>query len=127
MGCFHFSRLPRHAGLGCVALSVVSGSIDLVEKASTETKGIEMSELTIKQNQETAFAFVRKLVGGDLKAYFESEQTIAFVWVECANNSEIQRLTTNYVWGSFERAKHNTEALESKLREVFGLPELVNA
>ena len=86
-----------------------------------------MSELTIKQNQETAFAIVRKLVGGDLKAYYESEQTIAFVWVECGKNADIQRLTTNYVWGSYERASHNTQALESKLREVFGIPELVNA
>ena len=86
-----------------------------------------MSELTIKQNQETAFAFVRKLVGGDLKAYYQSEQTIAFVWVECANNADIQRLTTNYVWGSFERASHNKQALETKLREVFGIPELANA
>jgi len=83
-----------------------------------------MSELTIKQNQETAFAFVRKLVGGDLKAYYQSEQTIAFVWAECASNADIQRLTTNYVWGSFERASHNKQALETKLREVFGLPEM---
>lgn len=86
-----------------------------------------MSDLTIKQNQETAFAIVRRLVGGDLKAYYQSEQTIAMVWAECERNGEIQRLTTNYVWGSFDKAKSNLDKLESKLREVFEIPELVNA
>jgi len=86
-----------------------------------------MSELTIKQNQETAFAIVRRLVGGDLKAYYQSEHTIAMVWAECERNAEIQRLTTNYVWGSFDKAKSNLDKLESKLREVFQIPELVNA
>ena len=81
------------------------------------------SSIVVEQNRETAMAFVRELVGGDLRAYFQSEQTIAFVWVECERNAEIQRLTTNYVWGSFDRASHNKQALQSKLREVFGLPE----
>jgi hypothetical protein len=84
-----------------------------------------MTDLTIKQNQDTAFAIVRKLVGGDLKAYYQSEMTIAMVWAECARNAEIQRLTTNYVWGSFEKAESNLNKLEAKLREVFELPELV--
>ena len=82
-----------------------------------------MSDLTIKQNQETAFAIVGRLVGGH-KEYFVSQQTIAAVWGECATNTEIQRLTTNYVWGSFEKAQSNLEALENKLREVFELSEL---
>jgi hypothetical protein len=86
-----------------------------------------MSELTIKQNQDTALGIIRKLVGGDLKAYYQSEQTIAFIWVECGRNAEIQRLTTNYVWGSFESAKSNLDKLESKLREVFEIPEMANA
>jgi ribosomal protein S2 len=85
----------------------------------------QMSDLTIKQNQDTAFAIVRKLVGGDLTAYYESSHTIAMVWAECGRNAEIQRLTTNYVWGSFEKAESNLNKLEAKLREVFELPELV--
>jgi hypothetical protein len=86
-----------------------------------------MSELTIKQNQDTALGIIRKLVGGDLKAYYQSEQTIAFIWVECGRNAEIQRLTTNYVWGSFASAESNLAKLESKLREVFEIPEMANA
>jgi hypothetical protein len=84
-----------------------------------------MSELTIKQNQDTAFAIVRDLVGGDLTAYYESSHTIAMVWAECGRNPEIQQLTTNYVWGSFAKADENLRKLETKLREVFELPELV--
>lgn len=85
-----------------------------------------MSDLTIKQNQETAFAIVRKLVGGDLKAYYESEHTIAMVWAECGRNANIQRLTTNYVWGSFAKATENLTKLENELCAVFGL-ELITA
>lgn len=85
-----------------------------------------MSNLTIKQNQDTAFAIVRDLVGGDLKAYYQSEQTMAMVWAECGRNAEIQRLTTNYVWGSFDKAKSNLAKLEAKLSEVFELPQMVN-
>lgn len=81
------------------------------------------SSIVVEQNQQTAMAFVRDLVGGDLLAYFQTEQVIASVRAECGRNPEIQRLMTNYVWGSYERASHNKQALESKLREVFGLPE----
>jgi hypothetical protein len=82
----------------------------------------KMASSIVEQNRETALAFVRNLVGGDLRAYFQSEQTISQVWAECGRNAEIQRLTTNYVWGSFDRASKNKQALENKLREVFGLP-----
>lgn len=99
-------------------MSAGYGMIDLQAR-----KGKEMaSSIVVEQNRETAMAFVRNLVGGDLRAYFQSEQTIAMVWAECERNPEIQRLTTNYVWGSFDRASHNKQALENKLREVFGLP-----
>ena len=81
------------------------------------------SSIVVEQNQQTAMAFVRDLVGGDLLAYFQTEQAIASAWAECGRSVEIQRLVTNYVWGSFERASHNKQALESKLREAFGLPE----
>jgi len=102
----------------CSKMSVGYGRLDLQAR-----KGKEMaSSIVVEQNQQTAMAFVRELVGGDLRAYFQSEQTIAFVWVECERNAEIQRLTTNYVWGSFDRASHNKQALQNKLREVFGLP-----
>jgi hypothetical protein len=80
------------------------------------------SSIVVEQNQQTAMAFVRDLVGGDLLAHFQSEQAIASVRAECGRNAAIQRLTTNYVWGSYERASHNKQALEAKLREVFGLP-----
>jgi hypothetical protein len=100
-------------------MSAEYGRLDLQAR-----KGKEMaSSIVVDQNQETAMAFVRNLVGGDLKAYYQSEHTIAMVWAECGRNPEIQRLTTNYVWGSFAKAEHNKQALENKLREVFGLPE----
>jgi len=83
-----------------------------------------MTILTEKQNQETAFAVVRDLVGGDLKGYYQSESTLAAIWAECGSNTDIQRLTTNYVWGSFKRAEVNLAKLQAKLREVFEIPEL---
>ncbi len=81
------------------------------------------SSIAVEQNQQTAMAFVRRLVGGDLFAYFQSEQAIAKAFAECGRNTDIQRLTTNYVWGSYDRASHNKQALEAKLREVFGIPD----
>lgn len=100
-------------------MSAGYGKIDLQAR-----KGKQMAnQVVVEQNRETAMAFVRNLVGGDLRAYFQSEQTISQVWAECERNPEIQRLTTNYVWGSYERATSNKQALETKLREVFGLPE----
>lgn len=83
------------------------------------------SELTIKQNQETAYAILGRLVGG-VREHFQSEHTIAMVWAECGRNANIQRLTTNYVWGSFDKAQENLAKLENELRAVFGL-ELATA
>lgn len=104
-------------------MSVGVSTTQTNQLATSASKGLKMANSkVIEQNQQTAMAFVRRLVGGDLLAYFQSEQAIASVRAECGHNTEIQRLTTNYVWGSFERAEHNKQALESKLREMFQLP-----
>lgn len=97
--------------------------LELSSKALEKGRN-KMSQLTVQQNRDTAFAVVRDLVGGDLKRYYESDSTLSAIWAECERNPEIQQLTTNYIWGSFAKAESNLAKLEAKLREVFEIPEL---
>lgn len=71
-------------------------------------------------NGEFAFLILEKLVGG-AKKYWESEQTVAFVWATCQSNANIKRLAGMYLAGSSERAERNLANLKLELVRVFDL------
>lgn len=74
-----------------------------------------------EQCGDFAFETVARLVGGDARAYFGSEQTLAQVWAECHRNEIILNLSALYLVGSSERASGNLDRLRAKLVDVFGL------
>ena len=74
-----------------------------------------------EQCGDFAFECVIKLVGGDVRAYFGSDQTISQVWAECHRNEIILNLSALYLVGSSERASGNLAKLRGKLVDVFGL------
>lgn len=78
-------------------------------------------EAVTRDNQKMAYSMVERLVGGDIEAHFQSQTTLAAIWEECGSNQRIQQLVTNYLFGSYERAKENKSKLEAELRAVFGL------
>jgi hypothetical protein len=74
-----------------------------------------------EQCGDFAFECVIKEVGGDVRAYFGSDQTIAQVWAECHKNETILQLSALYLTGSSERAGVYLDRLRAKLVETFGL------
>ncbi len=83
-----------------------------------------MSKQEVDLNGEFAFQILDKLVGG-AKKYWESEQTVAFVWRECQRNENIKRLAGMYLVGSSERAERNLANLKNELVRVFDLEMVV--
>lgn len=68
-----------------------------------------------------AFDVLTRMVGGDAKAYFQSETTLAMVWTACRQNSHIHHLVGMYLAGNFDRAELNLTRLRDYLREHFQL------
>ena len=82
---------------------------------------ITLSDNLKKIYGEFAFDVLSGLVGGDAKAYFQSEQTMALAWADCHSNAQIHNLVGLYLAGSSERAEHNLNRLNEYLREHFQL------
>lgn len=73
---------------------------------------------------EVAFETVTAMVGGDAKAYWVSEMTVAMVWAECQKNETIKTLALRYLAGDFQFADKNLANLKAELAKTFGLAEV---
>lgn len=71
-----------------------------------------------------AFDTVVAMVGGDAKAYWVSEGTVANVWSECQSNETIKTLALRYLAGDFRFAEKNLANLKAELAKTFGLAEV---
>jgi hypothetical protein len=82
-------------------------------------KGQKMNKAT-DHRADFAFEVLDRLVGG-AKKYWESDQTVAFVWTECQRNENIKRLAGMYLAGSSERAEGNLANLKAELVRMFDI------
>jgi hypothetical protein len=80
-----------------------------------------LSDKQKEQYGELAFSVLSRMVGGDAKAYFQSEQTTAMVWSACKTNTQILHLVGMYLAGDSSRAELNLGRLRDYLREYFDL------